>query len=128
MGCFVVTKSGGIHSKIRGHLVEIASDAQEFIEGPLWVIGLKKGAPATAHSPFKEDIRVGIQPSDNADPLQRFAVRGTKHKTSSGRENDAADSYQISECPLFQVSKVTFSTMGENLRDAATIRLRNEFI
>ena len=32
------------------------------------------------------------------------------------------------ECPLFQVSKVTFSTLGENLRDAATLILRNEFI
>ena len=58
--------------------------------------------------------------------VSRFAGRRTS--PPPGRKDDAADSHQVFECPLFQVSKVVLSALRENLGDAASLSLRNEFI
>jgi hypothetical protein len=124
----IMTQSRGVDPEICGLTVKLSPQRQKIIELLARVFGLQERPLTAPACSFKENVGAGIQPGNDADFFQSLAIGLTNYQSSSGGENDTADSHQVLERALFDIAKVLFPFSQEDFRNAATLVLRHKFV
>ena len=124
----IVINVAGVESEVGQRLVDGFSGLEEAIKRFARVVGLKQRATRATRGPLKENIRLRIEPNDDAHFLERLTVLLSQYSPPAGGENDTSDTDQIAQYRLLDIAKSLFSHLRKNLRDTFILSLHDQFI
>ena len=118
----------GVEAEVGQRLVDGFSGFEEAIKRLPRVVGLKQWATRATRGPLKKNIRLRIEPDDDAHLLQRLTVLLSQYSAPTCGENNTGDTDQISQHSLLYIAEPILSHLRKNLRNAFILSLHDQVI
>jgi len=127
-GCVVVGEASRVQPEVGGFLVDQPAALKEGVEGEARVLRPEQGAFLVSGDAFEDDVRVGVEPGDDAECMERAAVFRAKHDAAPGGQDDAADPAEVLKGGRFEIAEVFLAAGGEDVADGAACLFGDQFV
>ena len=117
-----------VKTEIRSQFVNAPAGSKNLVKTFSRVLGLKERAPVAAGRSLEEDVRVGVQPSHNPNPMKSRAVSFSQYRSPASCQNHAGNTHEIGQHSRLGFPEYFLPILGKYICNAAVFGLGDQLV